>query len=583
MNGQGAQDLSRRWIDGTEVLTTAEMRALESAAMASGAVTGLELRERAGAAVAGHIRLRWPKAGRVTVVCGPGNNGGDGYVVARQLAQTGWRVRVLGMDNTPGPDAAEMKRRWAEMGEIAPLTCRVFRAGPNCDVYVDAIFGTGLTRAPEGEIADMLAYMGGSGGDGHFFRERVVAVDCPSGLCLDSGAFLGAPRQPGGDEPHARMTVAFDSPKPGHLLERGPEVCGELVVADIGLRPWRERHENGRAARPARTVAVWPALDVADERATRWRFSAAWLAKHAGHKFTHGHALIVAGGFGHGGAARLTARAALRTGAGLVTLAPPKSALIEHSGPPDALMRRGVEDAEGLAALLADSRITAVALGPGCGVDRAGAMLDPLLAAKRPCVLDADALTALAARGLEGLHEGCVLTPHEGEFARLFPDLAERLAAPRPPRTMTVAEDERRGAEGPLVDAMAAERQALGDDHRALADQRGPLYSKLDAAREAAERCGAVVLLKGPDTVIAVPDGQARIHSAYDVPWLATAGAGDVLAGIITGLVARGLPPFFAAAPAAFLHAQAARRFGPGLIADDLPDQLPGVFRDLGL
>ena len=583
MNGQGAQDLIRQWIGETEVLTTAEMRALESAAMASGAVTGLELMERAGAAVAGHIRLCWPKAGRATVLCGPGNNGGDGYVVARHLHQAGWRVRVLGMDNTPGPDAAEMKRRWAEMGEIAPLTCGVFRTGPNYDVYVDAIFGTGLTRAPQGEIAKMLAYMSGSGGDGHFFRERVVAVDCPSGLCLDSGAFLGAPRQPGEFVPHARMTVAFDSPKPGHLLERGPEVCGELVVADIGLRQWRERYENGRAVRPARTVAVWPAHNVADERANRSRISAALLAKHAGHKFTHGHALILAGGFGHGGAARLTARAALRTGAGLVTLAPPKSALIEHAGPPDALMRRGVDDAEGLAALLTDSRITAVALGPGCGVDRAGAMLDPLLAARRPCVLDADALTALAARGLEGLHEGCVLTPHGGEFARLFPDLAERLAAPRPPRMMTVADYGRRGAEGTPVDDIAAQWQALADYHRALAGQRGPLYSKLDAAREAAARCGAVVLVKGPDTAIAAPDGQARIHSAYYVPWLATAGSGDVLAGIITGLLARGLPPLDAAATGAFLHAQAARRFGPGLIADDLPDQLPGVFRDLGL
>ena len=462
-----------------------QVRELDARLIAAG-TSGFELMQRAAHAAWRALRRRWPDAGAVTVLAGRGNNAGDGYLLAALAQRAGWQVRVLGMDNTPGPDAAEMKRRWAEMGEIAPLTCRVFRAGPNCDVYVDAIFGTGLTRAPQGEIADMLAYMGGSDGDGHFFRERVVAVDCPSGLCLDSGAFLGAPRQPGEFVPHARMTVAFDSPKPGHLLERGPEVCGELVVADIGLRQWRERYENGRAARPARTVAVWPALDVADERANRSRISAALLAKHAGHKFTHGHALIVAGGFGHGGAARLTARAALRTGAGLVTLAPPKSALIEHAGPPDALMRRGVDDAEGLATLLADSRITAVALGPGCGVDRAGAMLDPVLAARRPCVLDADALTALAARGLEGLHEGCVLTPHGGEFARLFPDLAERLAAPRPPRTMTVADDERRGAEGPLVDAMAAERQALGDDHRALADQRGPLYSKLDAAREAA-------------------------------------------------------------------------------------------------
>ena len=579
----------------TEILTTAQMRAIDSAAMDSGEVTGLELMERAGAAVAGQIRLRWPKAGRVTVLCGPGNNGGDGYVIARLLHQAGWRVRVLGLDNSPGPDAAEMRRRWAEIGPVLPLTeDELRRRGESSDVYVDAIFGTGLTRPPEGGIADILNYLGGSGGDWAYFRERLVAVDCPSGMCLDSGAFLGHARSPGDYDLRARLTVAFDSPRPGHLLERGPDCCGELVIADIGLRYWRENGpvplNDGRGhmvLRPAALTAIWPEFGIADGRrfAGESQKRAVWLTKREaadGHKFSHGQALILAGDHGHGGAVRLSARAALRVGAGLVTICPPAKALNEHAGSPDALMRRAIDDADALAETLNDKRITALCLGPGCGVERAGALLPALLASRRPCVLDADALTALAARGLDGLHEGCILTPHAGEFARLFPDLAERLTGPKQPARPADATG--------FADFM----RGLDAYRAALSQMRGPAYSKVDAARDAAARCGAIVLLKGPDTVIAEPPphvpanlpprpGRAIIHSAFDVPWLATAGSGDVLAGIITGLLARGLRPLEAAATGAWLHAAAARRFGPGLIADDLPSQIPGVFRDLGL
>ncbi|AUH34003.1 NAD(P)H-hydrate dehydratase [Paracoccus tegillarcae] len=542
-------------LTGTEILTTAQMRAIESAAMASGEVTGLQLMERAGTAVAGQIRLRWPKPGRVTVLCGPGNNGGDGYVIARLLHHAGWQVRVLGMDNSPGADAAEVKRQWAKIGPILPLTeAELRRRGESSDVYVDAIFGTGLTRAPQEDIASILLHMGGWGGDWAYYRPRIVSVDCPSGLCLDSGFFLGQSRVAGDLELRAVMTVAFDSPKPGHLLGLGPDCCGRLVIADIGLAHWRvtQRREiaDGKALevqRPAALTADWPIFDIPDNRrfALAGKKQAEWLTKrHAtsDHKFGHGHALVLAGGIARGGAARLAARAALRVGAGLVTLAPPRSAMIDHGGPPDALMRRGIDDAATLDDLLTDGRITALCIGPGCGIDRATALLPSLLKSKRPAVLDADALSALAEIGLTDLHQGCVLTPHLGEFARLFPDLTERLG--EKPRT-------------------------------------GPAYSKLDAAREAAARSGAVVLLKGPDTVIAAPDGRAIIHSAFDVPWLATAGSGDVLAGLITGLLARGLPPLDAAATGAWLHAAAARRFGPGLIADDLPEQIPAVFRDL--
>lgn len=525
---------------GTDILTTAQMRAIESAAIASGQVTGLELMERAGAAVAGQIRLRWPTPGRVTVLCGPGNNGGDGYVIARHLQQAGWRVRVLGMKNTPGPDAARMKRLWAEIGPILPLTeDELSRPGESSDVYVDAIFGTGLTRPPDGEIAHILGHLGGSGGDWGYFGARLVAVDCPSGLCLDSGCFIGNTREPGEFDLHVRLTVAFHSPKPGHLLNRGPACCGDLVIADIGLSKWRHlqwRRQFGETPRGGTSAAIGTATKQQ-------------LAKNSvgqAHKFSHGHALILAGDPGQGGAARLSARAALRVGAGLVTICPPAPAQVGYAGPPDALMHRPADDGADLRVLLQDRRINALCLGPGAGIDRASALLPALLSSRRPAVLDADALTALATSPdlMDALHPDCVLTPHLGEFARLFPDLATQLAAP------------------PL---------------------RGPAYSRLDAARDAASRCGAVVLLKGPDTVIAAPDCRPTIHSAFDVPWLATAGSGDVLAGLITGLLARGLKALDAAATGAWLHAAAARRFGPGLIADDLPDQIPGVFRDLGL
>lgn len=591
---------------GAEILTTAQMRAIESDAMARGDVTGLTLMERAGAAVAGQIRLRWPRPGRVTVLCGPGNNGGDGYVIARHLARAGWQVRVLGIDNTPGPDAAEMRRRWREIGPILPLTEKVLRRrGESSDVYVDAILGTGLTRPPDGEIADILAHMGASGGDRAYYRSRIVSVDGPSGLCLDSGSFPGRARKPGDDDLRVRLTVAFDSPKPGHLLERGPDCCGELVIADIGLErrrstarfaPEGQGLDDQRSIRSREVLrspsltAAWPDYLVKDRRRPEIEpiKRARWLTKRetgVDHKFGHGHALVIAGGIGQGGAGRLAARAALRVGAGLVTICPPRSALIAHSGPPDALMRQPVDDASALADLLGDPRITAICIGPGNGRDRAAALLPALLAAQRPTVLDADALTALAEVGLDGLHASCVLTPHMGEFARLFPDLADRLRGPRLPDPVVYDDGD--------VAAIQERPHQAQHLHKVFAEQRGPAYSKVDAARDAAARSGAIILLKGPDTVIAAPPprgsddsgrwpGRATIHSAFDVPWLATAGSGDVLAGIIAGLLARGLPPFDAAATGVWLHAAAARRFGPGLIADDLPDQLPGVFGDLG-
>lgn len=524
---------------GNEILTSARMRAIESAAMKSGEVSGLALMEPAGEAVAGHIRLRWPKPGHAVVLCGPGNNGGDGYVIARHLAQAGWLLRVLGTDNDPGPDAAEMKRRWREIGAIGRLSYDEFRQAGRYDLYVDALFGTGLTRPLAGDLALIMDHIGGSAGDQDYFRQRFVAVDCPSGLCLDSGTILGHPRGGREFDPHARVTVTFDSPKVGHLLERGPEICGELVVADIGLQKWREK-ENF-----APQDGIWPVFPIADIRRSQHAKTLLSKQSHC-HKYSHGHALIIAGGAGRGGAARLAARAALRIGAGLVTICPPNDAIAEYAGTPDALMRRGLDDAGELRGILQDQRIRSICLGPGTGVDRAEMMLPAILESDRPCLLDADALTALADDpGLQKLlHPYCVLTSHAGEFARLFPDIAERLG------------------ETSLT---------------------GPAYSRIDATRDAAKRCGAVVFLKGPDTVVASPDGRAKIHSAYDVPWLATAGSGDVLAGLICGLISRGMEALDAAGIGALIHAKSARHFGPGLIADDLPEQVPAILRELGV
>jgi len=525
------------------LLTAARMRVIETRAIESGAVTGLELMERAGRGVVEAVFVEWPDLAaaphRAAVLCGPGNNGGDGFVVARLLKEWGWDVAVflLGDPDRLPPDARANCARWRAMGPIRSLA-KAEAAG--AEMVVDALFGTGLARPVEGLGGYARAIAAGGA--------RVVAVDLPSGLCSDSGRWLcrsGAGAETG---IRADLTVSFHAEKLGHRLAEGPADCGRVVVADIGLAP----------APDAGTVWL---LDAGAGRAA--------LGKDGGHKYDHGHALILTGGAGRTGAARLAARGALRVGAGLVTLGVPPAAQQEVACQVTAVMLRRVADGDALRVVLEDGRINALCLGPGLGVERARELVPVALGAPRPgpragasgpevpgrardgrsVVLDADALTAYGddpGTLFAMLHENCVLTPHDGEFAQLFPDIAGRLRQPA---------------------------------------VTGPAFSRVDAARAAAARAGCVVLLKGADTVIAGPDGCVAVHSAsYEraVPWLATAGAGDVLAGFIAGLMARGFDPMQAAGTAAWLHAECARRFGPGLIAEDLPETLPLVLRDLG-
>ena len=522
----------------TELLTAAQMRAIEQAAIESGEVTGLELMERAGRGVVEAVFEEWPElaAGshRAVVLCGPGNNGGDGFVVARLLKEWGWEVEVFlyGDPAKLPPDARVNYERWGEMGPTKAWNDSAIEdlldAQLN-DVVFDALFGTGLTRQmPDDTERTWHGFVPTVLDTCSTDRSKYVAVDAPSGLCTDSGGNLGAFP--------VDLTVSFHRAKLGHYLMReghyggGPGLSGRTIVKDIGLT-------GGSDSSVVRLVE--------NSKLNRSK----WVGEH---KYSHGHAFILSGGAGKTGAARLAARGALRIGAGLVTLGVPGSAQMEVASQVTAVMLKRVEDTEGLAGVLEDKRLNAVCLGPGLGVERARALVPA--AVRHECapyvVLDADALTAFADDPAElfgMLHDKCVLTPHDGEFARLFPDIAEKLA------------------EVPT---------------------KGPAYSKVDACREAAKRAGCVVLFKGPDTVIAAPDGRCSINSAqYEraAPWLATAGSGDVLAGFITGLLARGFNPMQATETAAWLHVECALSFGPGLIAEDLPEELPKVFRNLGL
>jgi ADP-dependent NAD(P)H-hydrate dehydratase / NAD(P)H-hydrate epimerase len=490
-----------------ELLTNAEMAEADRLTIAAG-TPGATLMENAGRAVA-DCAARHPLGTRVVVVAGPGNNGGDGFIAARVLAERGYPVRVLlaGDSAKLKGDAAQAAERWKGTTEPAAPA-----ALAGAQLIIDALFGAGLDRPVEGVPRAMIEAMNGAG-------VPIIAVDLASGVNGTSGAVMGV-------AVNARESVTFFRRKTGHVLLPGRLACGKLRLADIGIRA-----EVLSQIRP-KTFANHPDL---------WRHVFP-QPRLDGHKYARGHAVAVSGGLSTTGAARLAARGALRAGAGLVTIACPSDALAVVATANLAVMVRPVDGAAALAAFLADRRLNAVVLGPGGGVG--GGMRELVLAAlagRRAVVLDADALTSFAddpaplahAIGQRG-DARTVLTPHEGEFERLFSKIPEVFGG----------------------------------------------KSKLDRARAAAKYCGAVVLLKGPDTVVAEPDGRAAINENAP-PWLATAGAGDVLAGFITGLLAQGMPVFEATCAAAWLHGEAANEFGPGLISEDLPEALPRVYRRL--
>jgi ADP-dependent NAD(P)H-hydrate dehydratase / NAD(P)H-hydrate epimerase len=485
-----------------ELLTVAEMYRADQLAMADG-VPGIVLMENAGRAVALEVMRRYDRA-PVAVLCGPGNNGGDGFVAARHLARAGWPVRLglLGTRDRLSGDAAEMARRWD--GATEPLSPATL---DDAAIVIDALFGAGLARPLGGVAKAMVEAVNARG-------SAVLAVDVPSGLHGDSGRPLGGAEK----VIHATRTVTFFRRKPGHVLLPGRALCGETTVADIGIPP-RVLDE----IKPVRRVngpRLW--------RTVLPRYGA------DSHKYTRGHAVVVGGGVSSTGAGRLAARAALRAGAGLVTLACPPEALVVNAAQLTAVMVAPIDSLDALRTMLADRRKNALLIGPGSGVnDAVRDATMAILGTGRPAVLDADALTVLApaADALPNAVQGpSVLTPHDGEFARLFPDL--------------VSED------------------------------------KIGRTQAAAARSRCVVLLKGADTVIAAPDGRVAVNDNAP-PWLGTAGAGDVLAGIILGLLAQRVPAFEAAAAGAWIHGAAATRFGPGLIAEDLTETLPAVLRQL--
>lgn len=487
-----------------ELLTPAEMAKVDAAAIAAG-VSGERLMEAAGAAVSETAGRRFREARRVLVLAGPGNNGGDGFVAARLLSETGKDV-VVALMGDPGAlrgDAAQVAERW--VGATVPLQEARF---DEADLVVDALFGAGLSRPLEGRAAAAVLAANGSGAP-------ILAVDMPSGVDGTSGRPLGEVFA------KASATVTFVRLKPGHVLLPGRALCGPVDLADIGAP------EAAVVSAGARAFLNRPSL---------WRASFPAPAID-GHKYSRGHVAVWSGPALATGASRLCALSALRAGAGAVTLLGPRPALDIHATHLTAVMLRETDGRAGWSGFLADRRVTAWAFGPAAGTDvRARDALDEAFASGGRAALDADVFSIFANRPEElgaALEDGgveAVLTPHEGEFARLM---------------------------GARVDASA---------------------SKLERARAAAALVGATVVVKGPDTVVAAPDG--RVSVADNAPaYLATAGAGDVLSGLVAGLLAQGMPAFEAASAAVWLHGEAARAFGPGLIADDMPGFIPAALR----
>jgi hydroxyethylthiazole kinase-like uncharacterized protein yjeF len=490
-----------------EVLTTIEMERADRLAITAG-TPGFALMMSAGQAVA-EAAMDLVEEGPIVVVAGGGNNGGDGFVAAAELAARGRDVSVILLcerDSLQG-DAALAARGWKY--PVLPFNPQAIGKPA---LIIDALFGAGLNRPVKGDPLEMIEAVNANGAP-------VLAVDLPSGISGTSGAVMGAAI-------NAVETVTFFRRKPAHLLMPGRKHCGRVRVADIGIDPrvLEEIRPHTFENIPQSWQSFFP------------------VPRIEGHKYARGHAVVLSGELASTGAARLAARGALRAGAGLVTVVSPRDALVVNAAALTAVMVRAVDTPLEFGEMIGDRRLNAIVIGPGAGVsERTRDFVHTALSVKRGLVLDADALTSFA-EAPERLFESIkasdggqvVLTPHEGEFPRLFSDISNK----------------------------------------------HPGRSKLERVRDAAERSGAVVLLKGPDTVVASPDGRASIASNAP-PWLATAGAGDVLAGMIAAMLAQGVPAFEAACIGVWMHGEAAGEAGPGLIAEDLPEVLPAVFRRL--
>ncbi len=475
------------------LLTVDEMYRADAAA----GISGLELMENAGASVVSEITARWEPRNTL-VLCGPGNNGGDGFVIARLLDEAGWPVRValVGDREALTGDAASNAARWRE--STPPVEPSVL---DGAELVVDALFGAGLSRSIEGPVAEVIERITAE-------RMVCVAVDMPSGVHGDTGEVMGT-------APNAALTVTFFRAKPGHLLMPGRLRCGEVVITDIGIP------ESVLEDIAPKTIINGP--DV-------WRGDFPWPADDA-HKYSRGHAVIF-GGDSMPGAARLAALSARRIGAGLATIVVHPDSWPRYAGCEPGTIIAGCSEPAEFIGFLDDPRKNAILIGPGAGLAADTAEYVRIaLATGRSTVVDADALSIFAGKRqalVAAITGPCVLTPHEGEFARLF--------------------------------------DVNGD--------------RLSRARAAALETGAIVVLKGADTIIAAPDGRAAINGNGS-PYLATAGSGDVLAGMIVGLMAQGMGAFEAAAAAVWVHGAAAGGNRPGLIAEDLPGAIPGVLKSL--
>ncbi|CDN54107.1 Carbohydrate kinase, YjeF related protein [Neorhizobium galegae bv. officinalis bv. officinalis str. HAMBI 1141] len=484
------------------LLTPDEMTAADAASARSG-IPSFDLMDRAGRAISAAALRHFPGALRFVALCGPGNNGGDGYVAARALAEAGATVDVhhLGDPRTLKGDA----RRARDLCGLPskPLEAYQPRTG---DVVVDALFGAGLTRNVPDIVAEVIREVGEAG-------ISVLAVDLPSGLCGRRGVPLGAAFQ-------AAHTVTFMTRKPGHLLLPGRSLCGDVEVFDIGIPARIIREVAGRTKENC--PELWRGLLIEPGSET--------------HKYRRGHLAVFSGEAGKTGAARLSATAGLRAGAGLVTVGSPEDAMPVNAASLTAIMLHRVDTVKDLENWLRTAKLAAFVLGPGFGIGKKAREF-ALALKDRPLVLDADGITSFKEKpsdlfdAFAGGEPHLVLTPHEGEFARLFPDIA-------------------------------------ADDN----------LSKVEKAVAASARAHAAIVYKGADTVIASPDGRAYINT-NGPPWLATAGSGDVLAGMIGALLAQGMTAFEAAAAGVYLHGEAGKRAGRGMTAEDLAVHA-GIFLD---